>query len=193
MQNTFLKKFIESTIPINPEKAQFLADKFTSHTLTKGEFLLTEGQVSKFTCILQSGIIRSYTDDSTGAQVTTNIFSQPGFVNDPLSFFKQIPCTEHYEALTQCTVWRMTFDHVQDNFHSIPEFREFGRMMLINNLSQYKNNMIRMIKDTAEQRYLYLMAQRPEVVQNVSLKIIASYLGITDTSLSRIRKELTQK
>jgi hypothetical protein len=66
-------------------------------------------------------------------------------------------------------------------------------MMLITNLAIMKRRMLTMIKDSAEVRYKNLLEQHPEIFMNVPLKIIASYLGITDTSLSRIRKELTHK
>jgi CRP-like cAMP-binding protein len=82
---------------------------------------------------------------------------------------------------------------VQSNFHNIPEFREFGRMMLVTNYSILNDRMIGMIKDTAETRYLNLLKQHVDIYQHVPLKIIASYLGITDSSLSRIRKELSKK
>lgn len=87
----------------------------------------------------------------------------------------------------------MSYENVQTNFHTVPEFRELGRMMLIMNYSNLKIRMLGMIKDTAENRYLKLMKDHPDIFQNVPLKMIASYLGITDTSLSRIRKEINFK
>jgi hypothetical protein len=75
----------------------------------------------------------------------------------------------------------------------MPEFREFGRLLLINNYSLLHDRMVGMIKDTAEQRYLKLLEKHADIFQNVPLKIIASYLGITDSSLSRIRKEIMHK
>lgn len=66
-------------------------------------------------------------------------------------------------------------------------------MMLVTNYSALHNRMLGMIKDTAETRYLTLMQKHPDIFKHVPLKIIASYLGITDTSLSRIRKEIALK
>ncbi len=66
-------------------------------------------------------------------------------------------------------------------------------MMLINNYSRLKDRMLGMIQHTAEQRYLKLIETHPEIFQHAPLKNIASYLGITDTSLSRIRKEISKK
>lgn len=67
-------------------------------------------------------------------------------------------------------------------------FREFGRRLLVKSMAELKERMLLLQTETAENRYLLLINQHPELIQNVPLKQIASYLGITDTSLSRIRK-----
>jgi CRP-like cAMP-binding protein len=188
-----IQEYIQATIQMPNEKAVLLAEKFELLELPKHELLLTENQLSKNTYILESGIIRSFTLDTNGNEVTTNLYAPFCFINDVMAFFKQIPASESFETLTPCRLWKMSYEDVQTNFHGIPEFREFGRMMLITNYAHLKKRMLGMIKDTAENRYLHLMAQQPEIFQQVPLKIIASYLGITDTSLSRIRKEITGK
>lgn len=82
---------------------------------------------------------------------------------------------------------------MQVSFHTIPEFREFGRLNIINNYGILKQRMLSMLQETAEQRYSHLIHSNPEILRNAPLKNIASYLGITDTSLSRIRKEFIKK
>lgn len=73
----------------------------------------------------------------------------------------------------------------------IEAFREVGRTRLINNYFELKNHSISVIADQAKERYLNLLEEKPSIIKNVPLKHIATYLGITDTSLSRIRKEIT--
>jgi len=75
----------------------------------------------------------------------------------------------------------------------MPEFREFGRSMLVTAYAELKHRMLSMVRDTAEERYSLLIASSPDIFQNAPLKYIASYLGVTSTSLSRIRKEITKK
>jgi len=82
---------------------------------------------------------------------------------------------------------------VEKSFHNSPEFREFGRILVLFHYDLLQKRMLGMIKDTAENRYIKLCSKHPDVFQNVSLKVIASYLGITDTSLSRLRKGLSHK
>lgn len=171
------------------EKAKIIAEKFDFFGIQKNKLIISENKLPKSLYILETGYIRSFIADKDGKEVTTNIFSPFSYVNDVLAFFKQQPATENYQTLTACKLWKMSYEEVQKNFHGIPEFREFGRMMLITNYSILKDRMLGMIKDTAEERYLKLIKQNPEIFENVSLKIIASFLGITDSSLSRIRKK----
>jgi CRP-like cAMP-binding protein len=137
--------------------------------------------------------MRSYTYDIEGNEVTTSFYSKKMQGSDLVSFFKRIPSKESIQALTDCETWYITYGDMQANFHAIPEFREFGRLNIINHYSILKQRMLSMLQETAEQRYGALINSNPEILQNVPLKYIASYLGITDTSLSRIRKEFIKK
>ncbi len=193
MNKENIQNYIQTTIQMPSEKAKILADKFELLELPMNELVLIENKLTKNSYILEVGFIRSFTLDNEGNEVTTNIFSPISFINDVMGFFKQQPATENFQTLTPCKLWSMSYEEVQTNFHSIPEFREFGRMMLITNYSNLKERMLGMIKDNAENRYLKLMEQHPEIFQNVPLKIIASYLGITDTSLSRLRKTISSR
>ncbi len=193
MNREILEKYLTSLLPMSRDKAVFFADQFEPIALQKNEFLLRENKISEDTFVMESGYIRSFTCDNNGEEVTTNIYSAPCFVNDFLSFFKQVPGSENFQCLTDCKLWTMTYENVQTCFHSYPEFREFGRMMLVTNYSILHDRMLGMIKDTAETRYKNLVQHHPDIFQNIPLKIIASYLGITDSSLSRIRKEISIK
>ena len=193
MNRAILQKYIVSVLPMPPAKAAFFADQFDPMELGKNDLLLKENRINKDTFVLESGFVRSYTFDQNGEEVTTNIFSAPCFVNDFLSFFKQEPTSENYQCLTACHLWTMNYEKVQNCFHTYPEFREFGRMMLVTNYSILHDRMLGMIRDSAETRYRRLLKLHPDIFQNIPLKIIASYLGVTDTSLSRIRKEIAKE
>jgi len=96
-------------------------------------------------------------------------------------------------ALCDCKGWFITFDQLQLLFHSIYEFREFGRSVLVQGYISLKQRMLSQINESAETRYANLLNNNPEIFQNAPLKNIATYLGITNTSLSRIRKEFSKK
>ncbi|MDZ7936228.1 MAG: Crp/Fnr family transcriptional regulator, partial [Emticicia sp.] len=93
---------------------------------------------------------------------------------------------------TPCVAWKITFEDFMKLFN-IEAFREIGRTRLVSSFFELKNHTTSMIIDPAKDRYLNLIKEKPAIVQNVPLKQIATYLGITDTSLSRIRKEIANE
>ena len=188
-----LTDFIKSTLPIADSIVGSITESFEQHLLDKNDFLLKEGKTSNDYTFLEAGFIRAFTHDTEGNEVTTNIYGNNSIVFEPASFIKRKPTTENFQSLTDCTTWTLKYDTFQVLFHSIPQFREFAREILVNGFISFKERTLAMINLTAEQRYEDLLNTRPDILQNVSLKHLASYLGITDTSLSRIRKEIANK
>lgn len=193
MNKDNLIQIFQNVLPMSTGKAEQLAEKFKAGKIPRNEYLLKEGAVCNESHFLEEGFMRAYTYDLEGNDVTTAFYSKKMFTSDLLSFFKRTPSKEYIQALTDCETWYITYDDMQASFHAIPEFREFGRLNLINHYGTLKQRMLSMLQETAEQRYNDLIKSNPEILQNAPLKYIASYLGITDTSLSRIRKDFIKK
>lgn len=191
IMNSSLQSYIRSLISISDRSLSEIAAYFEPIESKKGDIILLKGKISHCNYFLESGVIRSYTFDTNGNEVTTNLFVPPYLVTDLLSLFKRQPSQENFESLTDCMMYRLTYENLQICFHQYPEFREFGRMALVLHYSQLHHRMISTISEPATKRYLDLISKSPLILQFVPLKIIASYLGITDTSLSRIRKEFS--
>ena len=94
------------------------------------------------------------------------------------------------QCLTDVKLWRIGFQDFEKLFDLYPAFREWGRAWMSRELYKNKNRATEMITLPATERYLQLLENHPQVVLQSPLKYIASYLGVTDTSLSRIRKEI---
>ncbi len=193
MNNANLVDFLKTIYPISSQLAEKLVLDFNYYLLAKNSILIKENSIVKQTYFLESGYIRSFVIDHFGNEVTTNIYFYPCFVNDFSSFFKQIPAKQNFHAITECKIWTMSFENVEKNFHNSPEFREFGRLLILNHYDLVCERVLSMIKDNAEIRYYKLLSKHKEIFKFIPLKIIASYLGITDTSLSRIRKTISHK
>jgi CRP-like cAMP-binding protein len=193
MNKEELGKLLQSVYPIPGKTIPLITADFEPFSISKNNFIIKEDKKIERTYVLGNGYVRSFVFDINGKEVTTNIYSAPAFVNDFSSFFKKTPATQSFQMLTNCEGWSMSHENVEKHFRNIREYREFGRRLVLNNFDQLNQRMLEMIKYTAENRYLKLLSQHPEIFQNVPLKIIASYLGITDTSLSRIRKETSHK
>ncbi|WP_244248422.1 Crp/Fnr family transcriptional regulator [Flavobacterium foetidum] len=167
--------------------------KFKQVTFSQNDYLLNEGKTENHYWFIESGFVRSYVVDTKGNDITTNFYTAGDIVIDWISFFLRNPTRENIQALTDCVCWQLDFETFQQLFHSIQSFREQGRTTLVNSYFSLKKQSVSMIADQAKERYIRLVKEKPHIVQNISLKYIATYLGITDTSLSRIRKEISGK
>ena len=188
-----LIRFFAASNLIGQQKAEAIAAQFTPRTIAKNEFYLRERQVSNEYFFLDRGFLRAFAHDVDGNEVTTDFYTSGQVVFEVFSFFDRTPSKENIQALTECSGWYITYEQLNHLFHSLPEFREFGRSLLVKGYAALKLRMLAMITETAEARYAHLLHNKPEILQAAPLKYIASYLGITDTSLSRIRKELAVK
>jgi CRP-like cAMP-binding protein len=175
------------------EELETIISKFKRVAFSKNDYLLNEGKIENHYWFIESGFIRSYVVDTEGNDITTNFYSVGDIAIDWTSFFLRNPTRENIQALTDCVCWQLDFDTFQQLFHNFQSFREQGRTRLVNSYFSLKKQSVSMIADQAKERYIMLMKEKPHIVQNVSLKHISTYLGITDTSLSRIRKEISSE
>lgn len=187
-----LQEYLKNIKSMPDDKADLISTFFKKSSKEKGELLIQEGKTSKHSYFLESGIIRCFIVDLNGDEVTTRFFSASDFLNDYLSFFEQKPSQENYQLITDCVIHSINYKNVQHCFHNIPEFREWGRMLLTLNYAYINKRMIAFHKETAQERYGKLRDSYPEILEQVPLHMIASYLGVTKYSLSRIRKEFRE-
>lgn len=193
MKNEPLLKFIQSNLPISDEILVNITDQFEERDFAKNDFFLKEGKVSNEYFFLAEGFMRAFTFDTDGNEITTYFYPKNRVVFEPASFFMRTISTENIQALSDCKGYSISFEKLNKLFHTIPEFREFGRAMLVKELVTLKQRTLAMINKTAEERYIALINLNKEIFQYAQLKQIASFLGVTDTSLSRIRKEFAKK
>ncbi|QQS96546.1 Crp/Fnr family transcriptional regulator [Sphingobacterium spiritivorum] len=159
---------------------------------SKGDMILKEGKLTHEYYLLESGLVRSYVHDYEGNEITTDFFGDNEIVIDVTSLFLKIPSQENIQCLTDCKAWKLDYDTFQMLYHTIPAFNEWGRAWMTYALHIMKKRSIDMVSLSALQRYNQLIVSKPQIFQFAPLKHIASYLGVTDTSLSRIRKEAVQ-
>ncbi|WP_375444083.1 Crp/Fnr family transcriptional regulator [uncultured Fibrella sp.] len=193
MDKKSLVTFIQSNSRATSEVVDYIASFFDEKVIPRHDYLLRAGAISDDYFFLTEGFLRVFTLDADGNEVTTYFYSSNRAVFDVSSLFMRIPSTENIQALAVCKGYCISFDTLNKLFHSLPEFREFGRLMLVKEFAAFKQRTLALINKSAEERYLDLIGTNKEVFQHAQLKQIASYLGITDTSLSRIRRDLSKK
>lgn len=188
MDKHFLKTIFNEQ-NFSKEDLENVLNQYQRIEFAKNDFLIQEDSTANYYYFIESGYVRSYVIDLEGNDISTKFFSSSDIVIDWHSYFLKTKCRENVQAITACVAWKITFENFMKLF-KIEAFREVGRTRLVNNYFELKNHSISIIADPAKERYLNLLKSKPDIVQNVPLKQIATYLGVTDTSLSRIRKEI---
>lgn len=158
----------------------------------KSDFLLRKGDKADEYYLLESGLIRSFVYNPDGEDITTNFVTSGEFAIEVSSLFQRISTQENIQTLTDCVCWKIGFEAFQTLFHSMDSMAEWGRAWMSNSLFFFKQRSLDMITKSAKERYIELITQKPLVIQQAPLKTIATYLGITGTSLSRIRKDIVK-
>ena len=177
---------------LSEDDLQTIAESHQKIEISKGSFLLKKDEIADEYYLLEKGIVRAFVQDYDHNEITTEFFVENEIVIVPSSLFQRIPSQETLQTITDCIVWKIDFDQFQHLFHFIPGFSEWGRLWFTFQLFTLKQKSLDMVTETAKNRYLKLLKEKPDIIQNAPLKQIASYLGITDSSLSRIRKEIVK-
>lgn len=190
MPNTFFKS-IYNHPSIKEDEYKKIISAHTKVEFSKNDIILNEGEISNAYYLIESGLFRASVVDFNGNEITTEFYGQNQILIEVASLFLRTPSKENIQALTNSTAWKVEFDTFQTLFNSIEGFAEWGRTWMSTQLFITKQRSLNMLTQSATKRYLALIKEQPQIIKEVPLKYIATYLGITDTSLSRIRKELS--
>lgn len=186
-----LEQFLDGFPALAKHKPQ-LMDELQTITFPKGSLLIREGQPLNYCYFVLKGCIRQYVNDD-GVEKTTNFFTErQGVVS--FSAGPDNPLSDHYlECLEECIVIRGEMNGGEDMLEQIPVLREIIGKMIEADLGQAQEELKRFILLSPEERYGYLLQQRPALVARVPQKYIASYLGIAPESFSRMKRRIIAK
>lgn len=184
---TELKEFLSYYLP-NEDLKPFL-DSFHELTIKKGRHLLKPKQDCNYIAFIQQGSFRVYNHDTNGKEIITWFSFSEMVVTDLLGFYTTGKAEFYIEALGDSTLYKITKNDLEKLYKQFPIYREFGRKFAEEALTMLMQRTMSLHTKSAEERYKELL-KVPEFMQKIPLKYLASYLGITDTSLSRIRKQI---
>lgn len=182
---THLIQSIRTLAHFTDEEANELTDRLEKVQLIKGELLLNIGQVCQAFCFLESGSLRHYYLDEELEEVILNLHTQHQWVLDSVSFTAQKPATAKIEAFTDCTLYSLSIHHLHHLIEQSQRYFALGKIL------ERGAPPTPLAKSTPEQRYTDLLENQPEIIQTFPLKYIASYLGMTPETLSRVRSRIS--
>lgn len=185
-------KFLEHIKQTNhlsvAEEKEFLAH-VKSRVYKKGEFLFKEGDYCRKIYIVESGLARLYYFSEQGKEVTVWLSVDNYYVTAVDSFMKEMPTRNYCEALEDSIVYEVSQDSFEQLINTSHALAKFSFRTLFDLTTQLINNIDSLKFQTAKEKYVRLQNQQPSIFQKVPLQYIASYLGITPETLSRLRAE----
>jgi CRP-like cAMP-binding protein len=162
----------------------------TKRFIKKRKSLLAEGDISRYIFFVEKGALRSYTVDKKGTEHVVQLVVEGYWVGDLCSFISHLPGNINIEAIEDSEVLLLAYKDLELLYEEIPQMERFFRQLFQQayvTLQQWHNAAK---SEQAEEIYMQLINEHPFIVARVPLIYIASYLGITPESLSRIRKKL---
>lgn len=148
--------------------------------------LLSEGAVSATFYFIRTGCLRVYFNDD-GREITTQFFLEDQAATALESFLTQAPSPFTIESLEPCQLTVLTKADFDRLMHTDPSFQNWFYQTALQKLIEHTNRLLSFIKDTPQTRYRQLVEHYPELLKRIPQHYIASYLGITPVSLSRIK------
>ena len=187
-----LRSFFERSFPVTDEQFEFIKTLFVPKKVHKGEFLLREGEMTKYSIFVASGCLRTYTIDNSGKEHILQ-FSPENWWTGDMSFKSDIPSQCFIDALEDSEVLLTELPSIQKLIEYIPEAATFYQAALQKSVAAKNQRIVSSLSATAEERYNDFIKKYPSLVQRVPQHMIASYLGISPETLSRIRNQQSHR
>jgi CRP/FNR family transcriptional regulator, anaerobic regulatory protein len=186
MEELFL--FMQTLYPLSDDLRNHLVRTVKVKDFRRGDYLLKQGRIPEYVYFIKRGLVRSYYINVDFSEVSLR-FAKPGDVIYSVTptILTQYAGIEIMQALEETEVYYVSYTELHYIYKQYPEFNYVGRVLAEHNIASLVIRLYILQLPTAVQRYQTVMDKFPELVQQVPLKYLASYLGITEQSLSRIR------
>jgi CRP-like cAMP-binding protein len=192
--NSFnLTTYLTSNLDIDEKEISSIVENCKIKKFKKAQFLLRENQHCNHTFFVEKGLLRQFSIDEKGKEHILSFAPENWFVTDRESAYFNKPSAYYIQALEESEVVMLDESFIQLLSKKIPTFSDFNNRLLHNNIRHLQNRINLLLSAVAKDRYLQFIKMHPDILLRVPQTMVASYLGITPESLSRVRKELAQK
>lgn len=188
-ENNKLLYYINKWVEISKEEEQKIQSAFETIFVEKKKTILQPDETCKYIYFIVKGCLRSYYIDEKGTEHIHLIRMDNNWISDLQSFFSEKPSKFYIETIEDSEIMRISYDNLELLYKEVPVLERYFRILF---QKAYINTLDRLNEtkwDTAIERYNNMIKEQPDMFQRVPLIYIASYLGITPESLSRIRRQ----
>jgi CRP-like cAMP-binding protein len=184
---------IKSVITLSLKAEEYISTISKEKTFSKGDILIREGQAVKKTYFVTNGCLRSYCIDNKGKEHTLQFAIKNWWISDFMAIYNNELATLYVECVTDVNIIEFSAEKLNNIYSLFPEFELFQRKNLEQHVVSLHKRILNQLRLTAPERYALFLKQYPDIEQYTPNYHIASYLGITQQSLSRIRVENSKK
>jgi CRP-like cAMP-binding protein len=181
----------KSIYPISTGAEEYANQNSFPHRLRKGEMLINSGEVCTAIYYVKRGVLRGYVKEGI-KDITTWITGEAELVSSISSFDLQIPAVENIQAIEDCELIGLTYENMEYLYAHFPEINIVGRKILQKYYRDAEERAFIARLTEATSKYKRFIATKSEMLNRVPLKFVASYLGMTLETLSRIRSKLSR-
>ncbi|MEP1033792.1 Crp/Fnr family transcriptional regulator [Ekhidna sp.] len=188
--STYLKKFISQYVNLTDDEFEHISNKFRNKTIGKNSYLFRHGDICKDLVLVQKGCLRLYYLKN-GVEISVWFAFEQSSAIEIYSFINESPSEYSLQAIEDSEVLYLSKQELNQLYQKQPKMQEMMRNFWEDVILNLISRFTALQKDSAEKRYLDLL-DKPEYLKKIPQKYLASFIGITPTSLSRIRKRIAR-
>lgn len=186
-------KNVSRFIELTPEEVRFFTALFKSKTVRKKQYLLQEGSVCRYNYFVNRGCLRTFIVDNKGLEHNVQFSVEDWWTGDMYSFLTQKPGRFNIVAMEDSELLCIDHPSMEELYKKVPKFERFFRHLLQNAFIALQERVLSGMSETAEERYMNFRRKFAFMDKRIPQNQVASFLGITPESLSRVRRQLTKK
>ncbi|KAB1230461.1 Crp/Fnr family transcriptional regulator [Chryseobacterium viscerum] len=185
-----LLQYIQSIHVFTHEETEAVRKYFEPVAFSKNTIIEEAGTIPQYLYYIVSGYLRLFYTDENGNEVTTHINCPPGFFTSYSEFINGTVSENNIECITDAELLRISKENLDHLINQSQAMKDFSISVFQQSITYNEKRSRELSVLNAEQRYLKLMEDYPEIIQNVPIQYIASFLGMKPESLSRIRRKI---
>lgn len=190
---TVFKKYVSDKITLTAEEWLLIEKVSIIKKLRKHQYLLQEGDVWRYNAFVCEGCLRRYRVDDKGNEHISYFSIENWWTGDRESLLSGEPAKSNIDAIEDSVVLLIAKENFQMLKNQIPVFRDFINELLDKSFSVSQNRIHAFISQTAEEKYLDFIKKYPQIANRIPQHMLASYLGVSAETLSRVRKQSAKK
>ncbi len=193
MDTDLLLETLQKHIVLSDADKKLILSKARERKVKKGQFLVHEGAVSRFTNFVTKGCVITYFIDLNGHSHIVQFAIEGWWISDLHSFISQEPAQFNVQALEDSDVLEFSFDGMEEVFERVPKMERYFRIITQRAFISFQQRIVQNLSMSAEDRYLEFRKKYPKIELRFPQKMIAEYLGISAEFLSKIKKRIAAK